>query len=642
MGGLSRAMLKRHLASYGGVFASMVLASALICGSVNLALASANLDGVDLAAVSEKERVLWKGASQILTALGGITAFVAILVSVVLIASTVAFVVEGRRRELALLRLNGARPGQIRRMVVGEVALLSLVASLVGALFTVPIARAYLAYFGATYQIPPGLLAGFHPDAVLLGVLITVGVASLAALGPARKVARVQAIEALSEGSTRRRPMTWWRWLSGGVAAAAAIGMFLLPPSIGASGFFYSALGAGLLSLVALVQWAPVIVAPISRAVCGLVARVAPGPGVLAGGHASWNAARTASLAAPALLLVAVPAVFFTTMFGLTDASTAELMRSNHADAVVDVVPSGPLKLDARVGQVEGVAKAVPLFLTKSDFWTGEGDELTNEEVLATDVPGLATLIDLKITGDPAAVRGHSIAIAPPTTHQVGDVVPMKGPAGRTVQATSVALVTGLPASRSTVVDAATFDFQGIEARSVTYFLDLDAGVTVDQVRPAMETLFGGPTAVKVMTPAEHSRMLSDHDNQQATTSLMVLLGGACLLSLLAIAVSIMTSLRERHAEFTLVRRAGGDEAHVLSATLIETLVIMAVAGALCAGVVAMVWGRLWQYYGLLSLPGGPPVPWGVLASFGGAGLLMALVATVVGTRWSLNAIRVE
>ncbi|MEU8612200.1 ABC transporter permease, partial [Actinoplanes sp. NPDC048791] len=49
---------------------------------------------------------------------GGITTFVSVFV----VASTFAFAVAQRRRELGLLRTAGATPGQVRRMVLAEAA----------------------------------------------------------------------------------------------------------------------------------------------------------------------------------------------------------------------------------------------------------------------------------------------------------------------------------------------------------------------------------------------------------------------------------------------------------------------------------------------------------------------------------------
>lgn len=134
---------------------------------------------------------------------------------------------------------------------------------------------------------------------------------------------------------------------------------------------------------------------------------------------------------------------------------------------------------------------------------------------------------------------------------------------------------------------------------------------------------------------------MTDENNQQITTSLLVVIGGSCLLAVLAIGVSLMTSLRERQDEFALSRRVGASPALVHRSTLIESVAVLAIAFALGAAVVAVVWTRLAQDFvatGLGIAPGAP----GMLGWFVLARSVMALVATVGGTAWALRAIRVE
>jgi putative ABC transport system permease protein len=67
-----------------------------------------------------------------------VTASIAGFVAVFLMASTFAFTVAQRQREIALLRLVGATPAQLRRMLLGEALTLGAVASLAGCALSVP------------------------------------------------------------------------------------------------------------------------------------------------------------------------------------------------------------------------------------------------------------------------------------------------------------------------------------------------------------------------------------------------------------------------------------------------------------------------------------------------------------------------
>ena len=113
------------------------------------------------------------------------------------------------------------------------------------------------------------------------------------------------------------------------------------------------------------------------------------------------------------------------------------------------------------------------------------------------------------------------------------------------------------------------------------------------------------------------------------------------VLAVLAIGVSLMTSLRERQDEFALSRRAGATPELIHRSTLIETIAVLAIAFALGAGVIAVVWGRLAQNFAATDVGMVPGVP-GMLGWFVLTGAVMALIATVGGTSWALRSIRVE
>lgn len=645
MGGLSWAMLRRHLASYAGAFAAMVLAAALMGGSVNLATSAALLHGIDVDALGLERRAEAQLWGTFMGVMGGLTAFVAIVVSVVLIASLISFVVAGRRRELALLRLSGARPGQLVRMVVGEVAALSLAAGLVGGLLSQPVGSGYLALFAATYGKPDGARVEWLVEPIIVGLVLTVLVAVLSALGPARKVGRVAPIEALQEGSARRKPMTIGRWIAGVLAFGGAAAMMLIPADLDPSLFTMLVMVQGLLAVLGLVQLAPVVVAPISRLVTGLTARFTPGPGTLAQGHASWNAARTASLANPALLLVAVPAVFLTMSFGLTEGFSQLELRTLKADAVATATAGGTEATPDAVEAVEGVDVAARGFMSQGAYYNSDGPVVETFQLHLVDFEPLARVVELDVReGSLDAVRGDRVAISEASAREIGDTFTLKPADGDPFPVTVVARVGNVPSARELLVDAATFDRRGVGMEHQIWFLGLADGVTAADASAAVAQAIApaDPASVAVQTAEGYTETLATESNQQVTTSVMVLVGGACLLAALAIGVAVMTSLRERRGEFALARRAGAQESGIHASTLVETVAILVVAYAFALAVVGVVWLRVLQNFAAFDLAGLPPVPWGILGAFAGVGVLIALVSTVLGTWATLRATRME
>lgn len=641
MGGLTFMLLREHKWSYLGAFLAAVLASALVTGSIGLVLGSLTMDGVVTEGLDRYAAGAVAAASIFMATLGGVTAFVAIVVSVILVSSTMSFVVQGRRRELALLRLSGADRKHIVGLILRESALLGVVAGVVGGLFGVFVARGYVALFSSTYDLPEGFTVFWHSEALILGVLITAVVTVMGAYRPAKRISKVEPIEALSGASRLTKPLTWPRLVLGVAAGAGALALFLAPADMDMSLFVFVALLQGLLALVALVQLAPIVVAPIARVVCGLVGLASPGAGTLAQGHAAWDKARTAALANPALLLLAVPGVFFVTFNATSDGAAILMERSMHAAVVVEH-GAGPAIIDlAPVESLNGVARAVPQLLTRSEWFVDDAEAFIESgiQLMVADLPGLAQVMDLEVTGGSLAdVARNKVAVAADTGRAVGDRFVLDGPAGRSVEVEVVALVSSDNYLRDVLVDVATWDMQGGDAEHRTTFVMADAGVPVETLMA--EVIAASPGAT-VRDKAGWSRQLAEDNMRQATTSLLIMLGGSCLLAVLAIGVSILTSLRERRGEFALSRRAGATEGLVHGSTLVETSAVLTIAFALAAGVIAVVWSRVAQNFVATNVGILPDVP-GLLWWFVLAGAVMGFAATVGGTTWALRSIRVQ
>jgi ABC-type antimicrobial peptide transport system permease subunit len=113
------------------------------------------------------------------------------------VASTLTLSVRQRTRELALLKSIGATPAQIRRMVVSEAALLSLVAALLAIPAAVLAGRVLLTLLQNTGQVADGVDYAFGPIALALGLGITFLAATIAALLTARRAAKMRPAESL-------------------------------------------------------------------------------------------------------------------------------------------------------------------------------------------------------------------------------------------------------------------------------------------------------------------------------------------------------------------------------------------------------------------------------------------------------------
>jgi ABC-type antimicrobial peptide transport system permease subunit len=119
----------------------------------------------------------------------GVFAVVALLIAVVGVAGVLAFSVSARTREFGIRLALGAQPKTLLRGVVAEGAVMAAVGVLAGAAFGFVVARVAGSYFGDLKM--PGAVP------VIVSVLVLMGSAVVAAMLPAARAARVDAIQAL-------------------------------------------------------------------------------------------------------------------------------------------------------------------------------------------------------------------------------------------------------------------------------------------------------------------------------------------------------------------------------------------------------------------------------------------------------------
>ena len=169
---LSRQTVRRHLSLYAGSFVALAVGVFLLGLAATATAATVAYHGPAGRQRAREpsgrgrprphqERVLLSGADasgcrSCSVLVGVISGFITIFV----IASTFAFAVASRRREVGLLRLIGATPRQVRRMVLGEAVVVAVAASLTGALLAQLFTPLVLAKASYTELAPVKLEAG--------------------------------------------------------------------------------------------------------------------------------------------------------------------------------------------------------------------------------------------------------------------------------------------------------------------------------------------------------------------------------------------------------------------------------------------------------------------------------------------------
>ncbi|GLW91714.1 ABC transporter permease [Actinokineospora globicatena] len=304
------------------------------------------------------QRVRWIG-DQVLTGLGSLSAFVSIFV----VASTFAFVVAQRRRELGLLRAIGATPRQVRRVLFGEALAIAVVAGLLGSVLgavLAPVLGDLLISAGLeprTFVVETQLLA--LAGAFVVGLLVAM--AGVWAAG--RRAARIRPLEALREATVDSTPMTKGRWWAGGVCSG--IGLLLVGLTVlgDPEDMTTNSLYAAMALIVGSTLLAPVVIPPVVRLLTAPLASSAVG--MIVRGSALTAVRRTASTAAPVLLTVGLAVL----ISGMVETSMGgyAAARELATRAVAIVIPNGTPGLSDQAATAAPGAALLPTELYTDD-----------------------------------------------------------------------------------------------------------------------------------------------------------------------------------------------------------------------------------------------------------------------------------
>ena len=291
-----------------------------------------------------------------------------LLVGAFVIFNTLSITVAQRTREFATLRTLGGSRKQVMRSVIAEGFVIGLLASVLGLLAGIGLAKGLMAMFAAMGVELPDASTVIASRTVLLSVIVGTLVTVLASILPARRATRVPPIAAVREGSTlppsRFAPHAFKVGLGvvGVAVAAVAAGLWGGFSTVAGA----SLLGGGVLALFAgIALVAPRLVGPLARFV-GAPARGAGGvAGELAGANAVRNPGRTASTAAA--LMIGITLVTLVAVLGssLSKATTSAIKDEVHAGYVIDSPEGLPFRADggdalARIaGRQERVARAL-------------------------------------------------------------------------------------------------------------------------------------------------------------------------------------------------------------------------------------------------------------------------------------------
>ncbi|MFE7516317.1 FtsX-like permease family protein [Streptomyces sp. NPDC057540] len=537
---------------------------------------------------------------------GGVTAFVSVFV----VASTFAFAVALRRREFGLLRTAGATPGQIRRLLLAEAAVLGVLASAAGC---------------ALGALGGPLLARTLVDGGLAPAWFTVGgpswpfhaafwtgvtVALAGAVAASRRAGKVGPTAALREADVDADALPLGRAVIGTGLVLAGLGLLAWTCATDPSALLkrktYTTLPMLLITGAALLS--PLLVRPAAR-----LLRARGAVGTLVRENSAAAVRRTAAVAAPVLVTVALAGTLFGSATSVTRAKEAEAREQTTAQYVVGGTDlRSPAAAPA--GAVISATGATSVFVR-------DGDEAVVKygARAVADPAAFAELARLPVTaGDLRDLDDRSIVVNEEfERHRVGETVEVwradgSGPVRLRVAAV-LALGTGDNGPYVTRANAPGATLDRIDAR----------GGGAATVR-ALEASGGTPPARAAGT------------TRASRLGMVLVLGIALVYTVIGLANTLLMATSVRGGELASLRLSGATRSQILRVVTGEAALAVAIGTALGLAVTAVVLGTLGAALATLSAPVALALPWGTVGAAAGVCGAVAVAASAVPA-WRLT-----
>lgn len=506
----------------------------------------------------------------------GVGGAMTLLVAILVVSGTMTFMTERRRREIALLRAVGATPGQIRRLLVMETAVVGLVAGGVGCiggrLLALPFARG-LVRIGVA---PEGFLVQAHwvPDIVApaAGAIV----ALLASLLAVRRGLRVRPGEALVAAAVPARRMGIVRIILGTIILGGGAALVII---FADSAIEYAVLSA-LCFALGVATLAPALLGVPAAFLGRLIGARGSGARFLAGAGLAAGRFRVGAVAGPIVLVVALAGAQIVSLATAGQAVRDVTAERTSADQVLVATSGGgiPPEVARQVAQQPGVRAATgqvatEVFLLDDALSNGSGPWAA----AGLDPATLRGTLDLDVrAGNLDAVRGRNVAVSARLAKEgsvhVGDTLMARMADARPATLRVVAIYERALGMGDIVLPHGT-------ARDHAT-APLDAAIFVNG---AVATL---PSTVRTLTRADYLQGLDDSFQEDSRIQWVV----AALMLLMA-AMSVFTSgamsAAERRSELVLARLAGATRRQVMRSQIIEAATTTAVG--IAGGVVVVV-----------------------------------------------------
>jgi putative ABC transport system permease protein len=564
---------------------------------------------------------------------GGLALFIAIFV----VASTMGLSIQQREREIALLRAVAGTPGQIRRMISWEAAIVGLVGSAAGVWPGAILGRELADGLVRHGIAPPNLSvsAGWLPIGAAVGGGVVA--ALLAVLAAGRRAARVPPTHALAHAAVEPKLLGPGRVIGGLIALAGAAPLFAVSTTTGSPDTAAATSEMTALFLVAAVGFLGPIVARVAAGILGPpLARLSPVGGFLASANLRTATRRFSSASTPLMLTVGMSC---TLLFSATttDHAVTQQRRAAMSGELAVTGAGMPAATLADVRATPGVRSAVALTPTTLGPSLGVSDDVIPAAILSG---GQGGGLDAGVTaGSLADLHGDTVALgrrrAEGAHAKLGDRVPVMLGDGTRTHATVVAVY-----SRALAFGDALLASELAAGHQSSPLLGTILVKTGDPAGVArrLQALAARYPGLRV---SDRASLATATDADRATNRWLGPLFVAIIFAFTSIAVvnTLAMIALQRGRELALLRLVGGTPGQVRSMARWEAGLIVTIGLGLGLAIAAT---ALLPLSHALTGSIRPYVPPGQLAAILGVSALLALLALALPTRRALRSRPVE
>lgn len=497
-----------------------------------------------------------------------------LMIVIFVTGSTLALVLNQRRREFALLRAVAATPRQLRRLIGTETLLISGAGAVLGVgpgLFAGYALRDAFARIGI---IPAEFELSVGPVPMLAAIVLCVAAAQIAARSSARRMLRIKPVEALGEAAVEPRRLGKARLISGFVllalAVAGAVAALVIPgqPAIAPAGM------SSLLAVIGLGLLGPVFVSAATRLIGRPLLRSPGSAGYLAARNSMANSRRLAAAVTPLVLTIGFAVTQFYSQTTMAEATLYQARAATTADYVLTAPNGLPADAATAARAVPGVTAATPLVGSEVVVLDPDAasEPLTKSRAHGVDASQLKGTLSLTATtGDFGALRGDTVALSETTASWAG-----KKAGDR------ISMYLGDRTLINPAVVAVFKDNLGFGDILMPHEVLIPHTVN----RTADSILVSGNTDGLQALPYpglkvtdRQGLVVALDDEQQANLWLnRILLGVIMLYVALSVVNTLVTATLDRGRELSLLRLVGGTRRQVLRVMRVESWIVVGIA----------------------------------------------------------------